>query len=276
MVTQHGGPVDVLIVAEPETAASALYGLYDVLALAGTAWQQLAQAGTGRHLFSVRIASTRRMPFDCSNGVPVRPDLAIGDDPAAAIIVLPEVWLAPDDSLQGRYAALVAWLRRRYEAGSAIYAACSGTIILAETGLLDGRDATSHWAYADLFRAQYPAVRFRPEPSLVFAEDTGRIVTAGGSTSWHDLALHLIARYGGMIEASRTAQVFLLKWHDEGQQPYTPLVRNRPHGDAVVRESQQWLAEHYRETGVLQRAIERSRIPSAPSSGASRRRPASR
>jgi hypothetical protein len=57
--------------------------------------------------------------------------------------------------------------------------------MLAETGLLDGREATSHWGYEDLFRRHYPKVKFRPEPNLAFADPAGRIVTAGGTTSWH-------------------------------------------------------------------------------------------
>lgn len=256
-----GGPVEVLIVAVPETAGSALYGMYDVLAVAGTAWQQLARAGEGRPLFSVRIASPRARAFDCGYGVPVRPHVAIADDPGAAVVILPELWLGPDDTIRGRYPALVDWIRRRHEAGAAIYAACSGSMLLAETGLLDGCEATSHWAFAELFRQQYPAVRFRPESSLVFADDTGRIVTAGGTTSWHDLALHVIACYGSPGEASRIAQVYLLKWHGEGQLPYTPLIRNRRHGDAVVRAAEEWLAGHYREPGVLPRVIARSGVP---------------
>ena len=80
-----------------------------------------------------------------------------------------------------------------YKEGATLYSACSGSVMLAETGLLDGCEATSHWGYQDLFRKQYPKVHFRPEPNLVFADPTGRIVTAGGTTSWHDLAIHIIS-----------------------------------------------------------------------------------
>jgi transcriptional regulator GlxA family with amidase domain len=82
-------------------------------------------------------------------------------------------------------------------AGSALYSACSGAVMLAETGLLDQCEATSHWGYQDLFRKYYPNVRFGPEPNLAFADPSGQIVTAGGTTSWHDLAIH-------MQEANRT------------------------------------------------------------------------
>lgn len=251
----------MLIVAVPETSGSALYGMLEVLAVAGMLWNELTRSGPGRPLFTVRIVGTRKRPFECANRIPVRPDCVVSADPAADIVILPEIWLGPDESMRGRYPALIDWVRRRYRDGAAVYSACSGAIMLAETGLLDGCEATSHWAYADLFERQYPEVRFRPEPNLVFAEADGRVVTAGGTTSWHDLALHIIARYGSPAEASRIAQVYLLKWHGEGQLPYTPLVRNRPHGDAVIRSCQDWLQEHFRESGVIQRVIDRSGLP---------------
>jgi len=261
MGERGAGARKVLIAAGPETAGSALYGMLEVLAVAGTLWQELTRSGGGRALFSVGIVSTRRRPFECGNRIPVRPDVAVADEPHADIVILPEFWLSPDDSIRGRYPALVDWVRRRYEAGAAVYSACSGAILLAETGLLDGCEATSHWAYAELFARDYPAVRFRPEPNLVFAEPGGRIVTAGGTTSWHDLALHLIARYGSPGEASRIAQVYLLKWHGEGQLPYTPLLRNRGHGDAVVRDCERWLQKHFREPGALGQVVERAGLP---------------
>jgi transcriptional regulator GlxA family with amidase domain len=133
--------------------------------------------------------------------------------------------------------------------------------MLAETGLLDGGDATSHWGYQDLFRRHYPRVRFRPEPNLCFADPAGRIVTAGGTTSWHDLALHIISRHVSPGEAMRIAKVYLLKWHDEGQLPYAPLVRPQPHPDAVVRGCEAWLRDHFRESGVVARVVGQAGVP---------------
>ena len=148
---------------------------------------------------------------------------------------VPELWLGPDETLSGRYPELLDWIRARHRAGAHLYSACSGSLMLAETGLLDGRDATSHWGYEDLFRQRYPRIRFRPEPTLCFADPRGRIVTAGGTTSWHDLALHIIARHASPGEAMRIAKVYLLKLHTDGQLPYSTLVRPQPHADAVVK-----------------------------------------
>ena len=254
-------PVEVLIIAVPETSGSALYGMVDVLMAAGNIWQTLIRSDTERNLFRVRIVSPKKQPFTCGNRIPVVPDCSIADDLEASILILPELWLGPDEVIAGRYPTLMDWIREAYRRGTSIYSACSGAIMLAETGLLDGCPATSHWGYQDLFRQHYPKVRFKPEPNLIFADQAGRILTAGGTTSWHDLALHIIARHSNAGEALRIAKVYLLKWHGEGQLPYASLVRNVPHGDSVVRGCQQRLERHYLENDALQRIVEQANIP---------------
>ena len=250
-----------LIAALPETAGSALYGMVDVLAATGTLWRQLVGEKPGAGLIRPRIVGMSREPFRCGNGIPVTPDLGIDEDPAADIVILPELWLAPDDDMKGRYPELLEWVRRRHRAGSTIYSACSGAVLLAATGLLDGREATSHWGYQDLFRARFPNVQFRPEPNLVFADPSGRIVTAGGTTSWHDLAIHIIARHCSPGEALRIAKVYLLKWHGEGQLPYASLVRRQPHADSAVRLAEDWLVKRFREPHAVAGVVAASGVP---------------
>jgi transcriptional regulator GlxA family with amidase domain len=261
MSIEKNYPINVLMLALPETAGSSLYGMFDVLAATGKIWQILAREGAESDRFRVRIVSPDGQLFSCGNGIPVNPDCAIGEDPSAPIIVLSELWLGPDESLAGRYPEVVEWLKRRHAEGSVIYSACSGAILLAETGLLDGLSATSHWGYEDLFRQRYPKVRFDPAPNLVYADPKGRIVTAGGTTSWHDLALHIISRHVSPGEALKIAKVYLLKWHDEGELPYTPLVRPLPHGDSVVRRCEEWLKVHFRELEAIGEVVKRAGIP---------------
>lgn len=255
------GPVEVLIVAVPETAGSALYGMVDVLLAAGNIWQTLMRTESEQTLFRVRIVAPTREAFTCGNRIPVVPDCSFADDPKASVLILPELWLGPDEDIRGRYPETIEWIRYAYEEGTTVYSACSGAVMLAETGLLDGCYATSHWGYQDLFRQSYPKVRFQPEPNLVFADPSGRIVTAGGTTSWHDLAIHIISRYCSPGEAMRIAKVYLLKWHGEGQLPYATLVRRTPHADSVVRSCEDWLGEHFRETDAIKRAVEMANIP---------------
>lgn len=261
MERAQDGPIDALIIALPETAGSALYGMVDVLAATGCLWHELVGDEPGSPLIRPRIVGLSREPFRCGNGIPVTPEAGVGEDPEAPILILPEMWLAPDDAISDRYGDVLAWIRRRYRAGSTIYSACSGTVLLAATGLLAGREATSHWGYQDLFRTRFSDVQFRPEPNLVFADPSGRIVTAGGTTSWHGLAIHIISRHCSPGEALRIAKVYLLKWHGEGQLPYASLVRRQPHADSVVRAAEHWLRAHFRDQHAVGGAVAASGIP---------------
>jgi transcriptional regulator GlxA family with amidase domain len=146
-VMENATPLKTAIVAVPETAGSALYGLLDVLSVTGQVWQTLMRSEPLPPPFHVQVVSERRRGFRCGNRIPVEPDAGIEDPADADIVILPELWLGPDEDLQGRYPALIEWIRARDEGGACVYSACSGALMLAETGLLDGCDATSHWGY---------------------------------------------------------------------------------------------------------------------------------
>jgi transcriptional regulator GlxA family with amidase domain len=120
-------------------------------------------------------------------------------------------------------------------------------VLLAEAGLLDGQDATTHWAYCDMLRSRYPAVRVRKERALVVSGEGQRLVMAGGGTSWQDLALYLIARFVGVDAAMQVARINLIDWHAIGQQPFARLARSRQVDDAVIARCQTWIADHYHE-----------------------------
>jgi len=259
--------LEALIVALPESAGSAIYGLVDVFASTGTLWREIVGDEPGRRLIRPRIVSLSRDPFRCGNGIPISPEATIDEESDADIIVVPELWLALDDDLKQRYPQLKEWLRQRYRAGNTIYSACTGAVLLAASGLLNGKSATCHWGYADLFRRSFPEVHFIPEPNIVFADESGRIVTSGGATSWHDLAIHIISRHCSAGEALHIAKVYLLQWHGEGQLPYASLVRRQPHADSIVRQAEDWLRKHFHEPhavaavvaecGIAERSLKR-------------------
>lgn len=261
MAKRPNGPVSALIVAVPETAGSALYGMVDVLSVTGNLWEVMNGTGDERKLFDTHIVARSTESFLCRHSIPVKPDVSIHDDPSADIVILPEIWLRPEDSIKGRYDDLMEWLRACYRRGTSIYSACSGSIMLAESGLLNGRHATSHWGYEELFQREYPRVKFEATPNICFADAEGRIVTAGGVMSWHDLAIHIIARHCSPGEAVNIAKAYLLKWHGEGQLPYTNLMRRRHHTDSVVRVCERWLEKNFRCQGAVAAAVRESGIP---------------
>src|SRR4029079_15039109 len=116
----------------------------------------------------------------------------------------------------GRYPKSIDWIGRRRAAGATLCAPSEGLFLLPETGLFDGRDSTVHYNAAEIFAATYPAIPIHPERPLMVSGAREELVSSGASVAWHDLALHLVARYAGSSAAQDVARAFALQWHHEG------------------------------------------------------------
>jgi len=253
-------PVSVAILAFPEATASVVHGLYDLFAAAGRDWGFVVDGRPGPELMRPRIVSSHRGSFEAVNGISILPHAALDDVAAPEIVCVPELAVSPTDTLEGRFRDEIEWLRARYSAGATVASACSGAVLLAEAGLLDGHDATTHWAYCEILQRRYPKVRVHPERALVLSGEGQRLVMAGGGTAWHDLALYLIGRFGGIDAAMQVARINLIDWHQVGQQPFARLARTRQVGDAVIARCQAWIAEHFQEQSPVTSMIRLSGI----------------
>jgi transcriptional regulator GlxA family with amidase domain len=251
-------PPLVCLLAAPESSPSVLYGLYDVLASAGVVYGEMTTGEPGEPLLDVRIVAASDRPFRCFGGVLVEPHASIAHVPATDVAIVCDVYTPIDKPPGCRFPAEIDWLRRVHAGGAVVASVCSGSLILAESGLLDGLAATGHWAYRQLARRHFPRVRWREESVLARAGEGERIVTAGGVTAWQDLALYLISCVCGPEHAARTAKVHLLAPHTDGQLPFAVLTQRAQRTDAVVRGCQVWLAEHYAEAGPVSRMAARS------------------
>jgi transcriptional regulator GlxA family with amidase domain len=118
-------------------------------------------------------------------------------------------------------------------------------VLLSETGLLEGQEATSHWGYCEAIKARHPGITIRKERVLVMAGEGHRLITTGGFSSWHDLLLYLVGRIAGAEEARRLSKLFLLDWHVDGQLPFAALTVGRKHEDPMVAAAQIWAADNY-------------------------------
>jgi transcriptional regulator GlxA family with amidase domain len=233
------------ILAMPGATASTVYGMYDLFASAGRDWSLLVDGQIGESKIEPFTVSANGERFQAGNGVWIEPDYALENAPAPQVICVPELLVDPADDPRGHYIDESNWIREHYAAGSTLATACSGALLLAETGLLDAQDATTHWGFIDALVSMYPKIHMHPKRALVVSGEGQRIVMAGGGTSWLDVALFLIARFLGVEEAMQVAKVNLIDWHDIGQQPFAALMLARQLDDAVILKCQTWLAEHY-------------------------------
>jgi len=252
--------VRVCLVAIPEVMASTLMGLYDVLNsfnLLGTYGDGLA----GRAHFKAEIVAMTAGSLSSASGVPVEAKRSIEQIDSADVVIIPSVLVERGEWQKGRYPAIVEWLAKMHAAGAQLCSTCSGVLLLAETGLLDGKDATVHWMYGPTFRRNFPNVRLRLERALVAAGKNQEFLMSGASTSWHDLILYLIAQHAGPTAAQAVAKFFAFQWHADGQSPYVVFEPATDHGDAVIHKVQSWLARHFSVANPIEQAARISGIP---------------
>jgi transcriptional regulator GlxA family with amidase domain len=145
--------------------------------------------------------------------------------------------------------------------GAQMYSSCGGSLVLAEAGLLDGQEATTHWVYEPVFRKFFPDVKLRMDRILVQNGPGHDLVCGGGASSWQDLALLLVSKYGSTEEAIRISKQFLYQWHRDGQLPYASMVQNVNHGDGVILKCQDWIAQHYQRQDIIAELVRQSGLP---------------
>lgn len=252
--------IRVSIVAIPDAAFSTLSGIYDVLnsfAMLSTYDRALPQTSP----FQVEIVTPTREAITTASGLPLNAHLAIAEVDSTDIAIVPSVMVQHGIWKTGRYPDVVQWLRDMHSRGATLCSACSGVLLLAETGLLDGKEATMHWAYASTFKQNFPQVRLCLEKILVIAGEHDQFVMSGVSASWHDLVLYLIARHVGPTAAQAMSKFFALQWHRDGQAPYLVFDLPIDHEDAVIRDAQVWLSEHFSIAAPIAEVVKQSGIP---------------
>jgi transcriptional regulator GlxA family with amidase domain len=251
--------VRVCLVAIPEMMASTLMGLYDVLNsfnLLGTYADGLA----GRARFKAEIVAAKAGSLSSASGMPVEAKRSIKQIDSTDVVIVPSILVERGEWERGRYPTIVKWLTEMHAGGAQLCSTCSGVLLLAETGLLDGKDATVHWMYAQTFQRNFPKVRLRLDRALVAAGKHQEFLMSGTSTSWHDLILYLIAQHAGPTAAQAVAKYFAFQWHADGLSPYVIFEPVTGHGDAAIQKAQDWLSRHFSVANPIEQAARVSGI----------------
>jgi transcriptional regulator GlxA family with amidase domain len=187
--------------------------------------------------YRIRTASLDGAPVRSSSGLVLVPDGTLADTPDPHTLLVPggRGTRRPDPLLAG-------WLRDRGPRAERLVSVCTGAALLAAAGLLDGRRATTHWAYCDQLAHDHPAVTVDPDP--IYVRD-GNVSTSAGVTSGIDLALALVEEDLGRDAALTVARhlvVFLRRPGNQAQfsaQLAAQTARREP-----LREVQHWISEH--------------------------------
>ncbi|WP_417768821.1 transcriptional regulator FtrA [Stappia sp.] len=167
------------------------------------------EAGPGWYRFTVCAAEDR--PLRAAGGLSVSVDAGLDALDEADLIVIPG-WRGLSEPVPQR---LTDALRKQHGRGARLMSLCSGAVVLAEAGILDGRRATTHWRYLPALKDRFPNIRFVEDTLYV---DEGDILTAAGSAAGIDLCLHVVRRDFGAELANGVARRLVVPPHRDGGQ----------------------------------------------------------
>lgn len=235
----------VALLAAPETAPLVLFGLYDVLYSVGATYPDMVVGQPDEALLDVKVVAASDAPFRCVGNVLIEPHASIETVGHVDVAIVCDMYVPISAVPKGRFPREVAWLKSVHKDGGLVASVCSGSLVLAETGLLNGRRCAGHWAYRDMFRTAYPEIDFAMDSVLCLESEADGIVTAASATAWEGLALYVIARLCGVEEAVRTTKVYLLAGHEDGQLPFAAMTRRIQKEDGAIARCQEWIAQNY-------------------------------
>ena len=238
----------VTILGYDQAYASAITGVLDLFALAGVTWQRM-QGMKPNQAFDVQLASLSGKPIRCINQLEIKSHVSIEEVEKTDLLLIPTIGGDIEQVLDAN-SALLSHLREHYRNGTDIASNCSGAFFLAEAGLLDNREATTHWGYANLFQQKYPRVNLQPH-KLITHQDA--IYCSGGGMAWFDLALLLIERYCGHDVASSTAKAHVMDMARGSQAPYAQVRTKKYHQDKEILLVQEWMENNFQTSVNLEK-----------------------
>ncbi|HZP63230.1 MAG TPA: helix-turn-helix domain-containing protein [Terriglobales bacterium] len=239
--------IDVTVLFLDDTFSSTAVGPMEVFRHAGSLWNILT--GTPqRPRFNVTTASTNGRAVLCDGPIHTKPMAAIHDIRSTDLIYIPTTGLSLDDVVE-RNAPVVPWLKRWHKRGTAIASVCSGVGLVAATGMLDGKRATTHWALAQRFREKYPKVKWMPE--LMVTEDQN-FYCGGGVHAALDLSLYLVEKFCGHEVALQTSKALLIETPRAWQAGFAVIPLKTEHNDGEITRAQDWLHENFHRTFPLE------------------------
>jgi transcriptional regulator GlxA family with amidase domain len=228
------------------TAASILYP--QALATSITLPLEILQAAS-----QMALASDRRAPqveflfaapdleqVKLGSGIVLQPDVTFADLPALDLLLLPAIWRNPLPAINSAREWL-ALLPAQAAKGARICSVGTGSYLLAETGLLDGRPATTHWNYCERFQQRYPAVELKTRHLITQSDN---LYCAGSVNSIADLMVHIVEEWFG----SRIARAVENQFSPEIRRSFRAAAyqneADSSHHDEIVAQAQEWLQAH--------------------------------
>ncbi|MGO2278471.1 GlxA family transcriptional regulator [Psychrobacter sp. AOP7-C1-14] len=244
-------PFKMIILGFDGVLGSVLSGALDLFSFTGVSWQRFSNESVEPR-FNVQIASLGGGDIRCSNRLIMQAHCDIRDVTECDLLLVPTIGDSIDKVLK-QNSELLLHLVRLANTKADIASNCSGAFFLAKAGLLDHKIATTHWGYANKFKADFPLVdlqenQFVTHSRSEFTNQSGNIFCAAGGSAFYDLGLLLIERYCGREISTQVAKTQIIDSKRGSQNSYTNVTLHKPHSDHVIKQVQEYIEENFQHS----------------------------
>jgi len=158
------------------------------------------------------------------------------------LVIIPAMRSSKIDDVVKHERMLVDWLKQQHSKKADLASICIGAFLLAETGLLNGKNVTTNVRFADLFRQRYPEMRVQDDKIIV---DQGNIFTCGGAFVFTTFMIYLIEKYFGHEDAIMVSKILMINTHQLPQHTFSVFQLQRNHSDEKIVEAQIFIEKNY-------------------------------
>src|SRR5699024_3633032 len=147
----------------------------------------------------------------------------------------------------------IPWLAQQYKQGAEIASLCVGAFLLAETGLLNGQECSTHWQTANNFEERYPEVQLVDEKIIT---DNGGLYTSGGANTYWNLLVYLVEKFVNRATAIKVSKYFEVEMGRHSQLPFMIFKGTKSHHDEIIQQAQEYIENHYRQSLTISQLAE--------------------
>jgi len=194
-------------------------------------------------LFKVQLVGISRETSQRNGLFSISPDVLIDQVAKTDLIIVPAIHGTPEEIME-KNAAFVPWILEQYKNGAEVASLCIASFFLAATGLLNGKQCSTHWVAANDFRNLFPGVNLVDDK--IMTEDDG-IYTSGGAYSFLNLLVYIIEKYAGRDVAVMVSKTFMIDIDRNSQSPFIIFQGQKTHDDEPIKKAQEFIENNFEE-----------------------------
>lgn len=208
----------------------------------------LVQAGS-EVMFDVKLAGLKKEVILNNGTFSIHTDHLLKEITKTDLIIIPALSGNMKQSVEMNK-DFIPWIVEQYKNGSEVASLCIGAFLFAATGLLKGKQCSTHWLYANEFSQMYPDVVLAGDKVVT---DQSGLYSSGGATSLWNLLLYLVEKYTGRETAILASKFFLLDIGRTSQSPFIMFRGQKDHDDEVIKRVQEYIEQNYNDMLTVDR-----------------------